>query len=127
MREFTKKPLIIAFGSQVSGQTRAGSDFDVAVLSEKPLTLAQRSRLSLMLSKKLKINEDKIDLVDLKAASPMLQYEISRKGKLILGSEFDFIRFKVRAWKLYQDTAKFRRLREQMLKKHVKGIHTQKT
>ena len=127
MRESTKKPLIIAFGSQVSGQTRTESDFDVAVLSEKPLTLAQRSRLSLMLSKKLKINEDKIDLVDLKAASPILQYEISRKGKLILGSEFDFIRFKVRAWKMYQDTEKFRRLREQMLKKHVKGIHTQKT
>ncbi len=119
-----RKILIIAFGSQVSGRTRKGSDFDVAVLAEKPLTLAERTRLSGYLAKKLDINEDKIDLTDLRTASPLLLYEVAKKGKLIEGDNFDFIRFKVRAWKVYQDTAKFRRLGEQMLKKYVKGFHS---
>ena len=127
MKQNIQKPLIIAFGSQISGKTRGGSDFDFAVLARKSLTLSERSALSARLSKKLGINEDKIDLVDLHKSSPLLLYEVAKKGKLIEGTDFDFIRFKVRAWKVYQDTAKFRRLGEQMVKKYVQRIHFQKT
>ena len=103
------------------------SDFDFAVLGEKALTLSKKTRLSEYLAKKLKINEDKIDLVDLNTASPLLCYEVAQKGKLVEGNDFDFIRFKVRAWKIYLDTAKFRRLDEQMIKKYVQRIRLQKT
>lgn len=119
-----KKPLIIAFGSQLTGFTRADSDFDFAVLAEKPLSLSVRTRLSEHLSKKFKINEDKIDITDLRTASPLLLYEVSKKGKLVEGDDFDFIRFKVRAWKIYQDTKKFRNLKEKMVKKYVKRLHS---
>jgi uncharacterized protein len=127
VKRTTNKTLIIGFGSQASGKVRSGSDFDIGVLSDKILTLAERTRLCGRLAKKLNINEDTIDLVDLRTASPLLLYEVAKKGKLIEGSDFDFIRFKVRAWKVYQDTAKFRRLGEKMVKKYVQRIHSQKT
>jgi len=112
-----KSPLIIAFGSQVKGQANTMSDFDFGVLKENPLSLSERTDLAEFISEKLKINEDKIDLVDLSTASPMLKFEVARDGKLIDGNYTDFIRFKVRAFKEYVDTAKFRRLREQVIMK----------
>ena len=126
MKKLIKKPLIIAFGSQISGNANSQSDFDFAVLAEKPLTLKQKMSFSTRLAKKLKINEDKMDLVDLNNTSPLLMQEVAQKGKLIEGTEFDFIRFKVRAWKTYLDTAKFRRLGEQMVKNYVQRIRLQK-
>lgn len=118
--EVMTKPLIIAFGSQVKGRATGVSDFDFGVLEDKPLSLSERTDLSGYLSKKLNINEDKIDLVDLYGASPILKFEAARSGKLIDGDAFDFIRFKVRAMKEYQDTVKFRRMREHvMMQPHV--------
>ncbi len=115
-----KRPLVIAFGSQVNGRTTGMSDFDFGVLEKKPLSLSLRTDLSGYISKKLNINEDKIDLVDLYTASPMLKFEVARTGKLIEGDVFDFVRFKVRAMKEYQDTAKFRRIRRRViLQTHV--------
>lgn len=111
------KPLIIAFGSQVTGKATPSSDFDIAYYAREPLSLTERTDISESISKKLNINEDKIDLVDLSSASPILKFEVAQKGKLIEGSEFDFIRFKVRAFKEYTDTAKFRRARESHMMK----------
>ena len=115
-----KKPIIIAFGSQVSGRAVTQSDFDFGVFWERPLSLLERTHISEFLSKKFKINEDKIDLVDLYSVSPILKFEVAKKGRLVEGNTFDFTRFKVRAFKEYQDTAKFRRMREKiMMKNHV--------
>ena len=109
------KPLIIAFGSQVSNRATEMSDFDFGILKEKPFSLSERTDLAYHISKKQNINEDKVDLVDLSTASPILKFEVAQTGKLIEGETFDFIRFKVRAMKEYQDTAKFRRIREQVM------------
>src|SRR3989338_1616895 len=113
-------PLIIAFGSQVSGRSRASSDFDFGVFTGKTLSLDERVEIALGLSKKLGINEDKIDMVDLNTASPILKFEVAKNCKLVAGSDFDFIRFKVRALKEYENTRKFRNVREKiMMKNHV--------
>ncbi len=109
------KPLIIAFGSQVKGRATDKSDYDFAVLQEKPVTLRDRSTISEYIARKININEDKIDLIDLSSTSPLLKFEVARDGQLLDGDTFDFIRFKVRAMKEYQDTAKFRRLREKVM------------
>ena len=115
-----KKPLIIAFGSQVAGRATSNSDHDFGVLKEKPLSLSDRVAMAEFISDKLDTNEDKIDMIDLSSASPMLKFEIARNGRLIEGDYADFIRFKVRAFKEYVDTAKFRRLREKiMMKKYA--------
>lgn len=110
-------PLIIAFGSQVKDRATERSDFDFGVLKEQPLTLAERTDLVEYIAEKLKINEDKIDLIDLASASPLLKFQVAQNGNLIDGDYADFIRFKVKAFKEYVDTAKFRRLREKMMMK----------
>lgn len=109
--------LIILFGSQASKIAGRQSDTDVAVLSDHSLTLEEKASLTENLARKLNVSEEKIDLIDLWSAPPLLQYQVAQNGKLIEGEEFDFIRFKVLAWKRYQDTAKFRRIREQVLNK----------
>ncbi len=114
------KPLIIAFGSQVKGGATAMSDHDFGVLKEKQLSLSDRVDTVEFIAKKLNINEDKIDLSDLSSASPLFKFEVARNGQLIDGDYADFIRFKVRSFKEYVDTAKFRRLREKtMMKKYA--------
>ncbi len=115
-----EKPLIIAFGSQVTGRATALSDYDFGAFSGKPLSLEERSMLSEYLANKFKLNEDRVDLVDLSVASPILKFEVAKRGKLVEGSDFDFIRYKVHAFKEYQNTAKFRRMRERvMMQNHV--------
>ena len=116
--------LIISFGSQTKGRATNRSDFDFAALDRAPLSLSKRTKIGERLSKKYDINEDKIDLVDLSTASPLLKYEVATTGKLVEGTQFNFIRFKVRAWKEYLDTAKFRRLREKSIKQYVQRLHS---
>lgn len=117
------KYLVISFGSRVSGRIHAGSDYDFAVLKKgqkgEELTLDDRVDLTEYLSKKLNINEDKIDIVNIASASPLLKMEIARNGKLIEGDESDFIHFKVRAGREYMDTAKFRRIREKVMQEYA--------
>ncbi len=111
------KRLVILFGSQAAKTAGGQSDTDLAVLSDRPLTLKDKMEFKEEFAAKLNVSEDKIDLIDLWSAPPLLQYQIAQNGKLMEGEESDFIRFRVLAWKRYQDTAKFRRVREKVLNK----------
>ena len=107
--------LVILFGSQATKTAGTSSDFDVAVLADHPLTIQEKMQVGESVAEKLAISEDKVNVVDLWVAPPLLQHQIAQYGKLLQGDEFHFIRFKVLAWKRYQDTAKFRRIREKVL------------
>ena len=107
--------LIILFGSQVSGHTNTQSDVDIAVLTNHTLSLDEKLELSDQLANQMQVSSDLIDIVDLSVASPLLQYSISQTGQLISGKKEDFLRFRVLAWKRYQDTAKFRQQRKKAL------------
>ena len=109
--------LAILFGSQISEKASANSDTDIAVLSDHHLSLEEKIELKERLSSELNISEEKMDLVDLWSAPPLLQYQVAQNGRLIKGEAADFIRFKILAWKRYQNTAKFRRIREKVLNK----------
>ncbi len=109
--------LVILFGSQATQKSNISSDTDIAVLADQFLALGQKLELKEKLAIKLNVSEEKIDLIDLWSVPPLLQHQIAQNGRLIEGQEADFIRFKVLAWKRYQDTAKFRRIREQVLNK----------
>lgn len=104
--------IIILFGSRARETESAASDADVAVLTNRRLSLKELQTISGQVAERLDVSEDKVDTVDLWDASPLLQHQVSREGKLLEGDPFDFVRFKVLAWKRYQDTAKFRRARE---------------
>lgn len=107
--------LVILFGSQATEKSSENSDTDIAVLSNQRLSFEEKIELKEKLSLELQVSEDKLDLIDLSSASPLLQYQVAQNGKLIRGKAEDFLRFKVLAWKRYQNTAKFRRIREKVL------------
>ena len=111
-----KEKLVILFGSRTRGTHSLQSDYDVAVLDNVPLTLEERQKQISSLAKELKANEEKIDLIDLQEATPLLQHQVAEEGKLLHGQRDDFVRFRVLAWKRYLDTAKFRRARAAALK-----------
>ena len=115
-----KEPyLLILFGSRARETAGRQSDVDVAVLTDHPLSLEEKSDLVLMAAKQLRVSEEHIDLVDLWNAPPLLQRRVADEGKLLRGDAFAFLRFRVLAWKRYQDTAKFRRARERALAHHA--------
>ena len=116
--------LVILFGSQARGTAGKSSDTDVAALSDHPLTLAEKSELGERIAKRLKVSDEQIDVVDLWNAPPLLAHQVGETGTLLEGARFDFNRFRIRAWKQYLDTAKFRRAREQSLKQYVQGTHS---
>lgn len=117
------KKLLILFGSRATGHARADSDWDVAVVADHQFSLGELSEASAEAAGILGANEDKIDIVDMWSASPLLQHFVAKEGKLLLGESFAFIRFKVFAWKRYMGTAKLRRLRSESLKRYVQRIH----
>lgn len=117
------QPLLILFGSRVTGHARLDSDWDVAVVADHRLEWKEWSAALEQAARLLDVNEDKIDLVDLWSASPLLQQFVAKEGKLLQGDPFLFTRFKVLAWKRYLDTAKFRRLRHEALQRYVQRTH----
>ncbi len=108
--------LVIRFGSAAAGRTRPDSDVDIAVLGERELSLEDRERVLIHLGQRHGLPEDRIDLVDLRTASPLLLHEVAEHGELLEGAPDDFLRFRVSAWKIYQDTARLRRARERHLR-----------
>jgi len=111
--------LIILFGSQAAGTAGKQSDTDIAVWDERPLSLDDRTEIGERMARELHISEDTLDIVDLHTASPLLQYQVAERGRLLSGTREAFVRFQVRAWKQYQDTARLRRARERSLAKKV--------
>jgi uncharacterized protein len=107
--------LVILFGSQANGTAGKASDTDIAVLAERPLKLEERSSIEKEYADRFSISEDMIDLVDLSTASPILCYQVAQSGKLLHGTEEEFLRFKILAWKKYLNTEIFRRIRQQSL------------
>ncbi len=112
-----KLDLIILFGSQAAGRAGAMSDFDVAVSTDHELTLVEKNKAVDMIARDFGYHEDKIDLIDIAVAPPLLQMQIATHGKLLRGNSDLFLRFKVLAWKRYQNTARFRRARTEYLAK----------
>lgn len=66
--------LVLLFGSRATGKIHAHSDFDVAYLSKKPLDLMDEARLVCDLMPVFR--SDKVDLVNLKKAPPLLMKRI---------------------------------------------------
>lgn len=76
----TRLPDLLAvylFGSQASGDANAGSDLDLAVLVSSVIDPVERWRLAGEIAD---IVDLPVDLVDLRAASTVMQYQIITTG-----------------------------------------------
>ncbi len=97
--------LIILFGSTVKGRRRATSDVDVAV---QCANAADIDTLYLVLTPLL--GADRVDIVDLRRAGPLLAMEVARSGRVLYERRPGVFRqFQSLASRRYCDTAKLRR------------------
>ena len=106
--------LVLIFGSQATGITRAQSDTDVAYLSERPLDLMEKSAFSVALMEIFKTNF--VDIVSLRNASPLLQKEIADSAIIAYESRKSlFNEFVINAIKKYFETKKLFKTRSEYL------------
>lgn len=99
-----KIKFIVLFGSRAKDAFREDSDFDVAVYMDGFNDMGDMGKYSDVLSdlaRFLEVFEDKIDLTDLKNANLLLRYEITQEGKLLFGSELDYLQLKAFAFRDY--------------------------
>jgi 2-oxo-4-hydroxy-4-carboxy--5-ureidoimidazoline (OHCU) decarboxylase len=85
----------------------------------KELTLAEYTRFGRDLARALGKSAEKIDLVPLLHASPLLLYQAAVRGKLLYGTHRDFQRLQLRALKMWQDHQKFFQLTERYVKQQT--------
>ena len=116
---FEREGVILAylFGSlakagEVGG--RESQDVDLALVTEEKTAWKLWDEISLALG------TERLDIVDLKKASPVLLFEIIRSGRLIYSSdEAARERFVLNVLHLYRDTAPLRRRQRKALKRRM--------
>lgn len=106
--------LAYLFGSLAHKKT--GQDVDLALLTANTPVYRLRSQISNCL------DTERLDLVDLKRASPVLRFEIIRSGKLIYAiSDTVENNFELATLHLYRDTSYMRSRQKQYLKERMKA------
>jgi predicted nucleotidyltransferase len=80
-RRLPGAPTVYAFGSAVRGEEHAESDLDLAVLAAHPLAPAER--FALQEAAAAAAGRD-VDLVDLRAASTVMQAQVVSTGRVVL-------------------------------------------
>jgi len=112
--------LLVLFGSSATGREHHGSDIDIAV---KMKTGRAVSKLDLIYNLGGLFNDGEIDLVILSVETdPVLLYEIFSYGKPMYEDRPDlFAEERLRAFKLYFDTEKLRRLQAEYLKQFTES------
>jgi predicted nucleotidyltransferase len=117
--------LVYLFGSQVRGRLWAESDVDVAVVLGSSLPKERYGKIRVQLIGELAavFESNDVDIIILNEAPPLLTYEgIIRGGRLLFEQDrLTRIRFEVRAFQEYVDTAPLREIQNRYLKE---AIHT---
>ncbi len=96
--------LLVLFGSSIKGRPRAESDVDLAVRCDGPADLD-----ALYLAIASRLETDRLDLIDLCRAGPLLAFEVARTGRLLFERHPGaFRQFQSLASRRYCDAAKLR-------------------
>lgn len=113
--------LAYLFGSRARGESGEGSDVDVAVLADSLLGIDDRSRLSEELGRALGFRHA-VDVIDLRAASPVLVAEVVRDGvRLVERDRLVRFDFEMAAIRRFEDTRPLRRLQQELLREGARG------
>ena len=104
--------LLVLFGSTVTGRRRAGSDLDIAARFDGPTDLD-----ALYLALAGRLGSDRLDLIDLRRAGPLLAFEVARSGRLLFERRRGMFReFQSLASRRYCDTAKLRAAQQRAIR-----------
>lgn len=114
--------LLLLFGSRVDNKNlHRESDFDVAYLSEKKLTLRQETEMMTKLAPVF--GSDNIDLVNLKNASPLLYYAVFNHCRVLYQEhELLFPKLRLYALRKFVEAEPLYKLKAQRLKEYVKTL-----
>ncbi|OGM26387.1 hypothetical protein A3D00_04490 [Candidatus Woesebacteria bacterium RIFCSPHIGHO2_02_FULL_38_9] len=92
--------IILLHGSQVSGKQHAKSDVDVAVLPKKGVKI---NTLDLIYDLSNVFATDRVDIVNIAHANPLLLQAVMSKSILISGDKSLYQALKLKAFNLYND------------------------
>jgi len=113
--------LVLLFGSRATGKMHKESDFDVAYLSEKNLSFDDEVDINFQFTLIFPQKKCKVDTVDIRHGNPLLLFRISKESILLYGSREDFMKFKLRAFKMYNDYAPYFEMEKKLNKKIIAG------
>ena len=124
IREFCIKNhviLFVIFGSHARGTDNPNSDIDVALVLENIHSSVNKLKLIFELEG---IFPEHVDLVIVTPnTDPLLLFEIFKNGISLYEGESDLFReYKLRAWKLFQDTKKIRDLKQQYITNYIGNL-----
>lgn len=104
--------LLILFGSVVRGRARSRSDVDLAVQCDGPVDLD-----AVYLALAPRLGTDRLDLIDLRRAGPLLAFEVARTGRLLFERHPGIFReFQSLASRRYCDTERLRRAQQRAIR-----------
>jgi predicted nucleotidyltransferase len=109
--------LLLAFGSYQTERFTKDSDIDLGYLAKR--AFSPEEELQLLKDLVLLYRRDRIDLVNVGKASPLLMYELAIHGRILYEENDSFLRFKLKASARYADTGHLRRLRQSYLDKEL--------
>jgi len=109
--------LALLFGSAVSEKTHKQSDTDLAFLFDNPIDILALTNRVIRL-----LHTDRIDVVDLKRASPLLRFSIAKNSRLLYEREKGaFNQFYSLAFRMYVDAKKLRDARATAIQRFLKA------
>lgn len=113
--------LFLLFGSRFSGTAYKGSDFDIAYLGKKTLDLEEESQLIIDLS--LIFKSENIDLVNLRKASPLLFYAITKECQVLYETKpLIFHTLRAYGFKKYVETMPLYEEKMKRIQKEIKNL-----
>ena len=112
--------LLLQFGSSVTGHVHPGSDVDLGVLLERP-SLALGEHAGLLHELQRLFTDREVDLAILNHADPLFLKKVTEDCHLLYGGPADFQRFKLYAFKRYQDHRKYFDLERRFVAKALAG------
>ena len=102
--------LVILFGSQVSGRTHQESDYDIAYLSNRELSIEEEGHFILSLMPILRVKDERlVNLINVRTSGPLMLHSITNKGRVLFEQKPSlFLSLKLYAWKIFIDSQSFR-------------------
>ena len=108
--------LVLLFGSMASGKTHERSDIDLGFLFDEPQDILALTNRVIRL-----LRSDRVDVVDLRHANPLLNFIAATKGELLYErSPGLFNSFYSLAFRRYIDTKKLRNAQEKFISSYVR-------
>ena len=111
--------IIFLFGSVLSDSFRADSDIDIGLYFEST-RYDKNSVCDTIIDF---FRTERIDVAFLNEASPLLLYQVIKKGKPMAYKNYTaLVEFRLRSLKKYWETEKFRKIKEYLLRKSLESI-----